>query len=1055
MLHGRTPHIAALEALVRAAARGHGGAVVLVGDIGTGKSALLDAAAETAMRVPPGAGAEAGTGVRVARSDEAETGARVPRGDDAETAVRVPRGAGAEAGAGARVVRGAGVEAGTGVRLPRGDDAEAAVRVPRGAGTEARAGVRVARSDEAGTGARVPRGDDAETAVRVPRGAGAEAGAGGRVVRGADGVGGVRVLRGAGVESEARLPYAGLHVVLREALHLADRLPRHQAEALRHAVHGTAADPAAPGDYDRFLVGAAALSLLGELADEQPLLVLVDDAHWLDQESADALLFAARRLAAEPVAIVFAARDGSADFDAPGLPVHRLEPLDDDAGTALLDRHAPGLTPAVRRRLLRRAAGNPLALVELAAALTPGLRTEADLLDDHEIAVLPASWRVRRLYDERIATLPAATRTLLTLAAADDTGDPALVLRAGRELGAVPDDLEPAEQAGLIHLTPTHLAFHHPLARAAAYHGATLGRRNAAHHALAAALPESDRDRQTWHLAAATVGHDAAVADRLEETAEHFRARGGRATVATAYRRAAQLTEDPRRRAHRLTQAALAAAEAGRPETAAALAEAAAPYADGPAVTARLASIRATVEHTAGRPDAARLILVEAARATAPHDPDTAAGILFEAVAAAWDTPDPAGATTGILDTLAGLDFGAGPAHTGALALHHLATGNPEAGHPLLRRFTDGTRAAGDTRPLADETRLQGWDMLLGDYRGVHDRAEVLERRAREQGAIGILPTLLLRLARCRLFLGRHEHAHSTAVEGLDIARSTANHHHEAMLHGVLAVLAAIDGDEDGYHAAARHAGAGGGPAVWTACAEALLDLGRGRHETALTRLTDIADGPRAHVAVAIHGLADHVEAAARLGRPDEARRTAERFTTWAHGTGTPWAHAVALRCRALLAADDTAGDLYRSALEAHRGDGRPFEAARTELLYGEWLRRNRRRAAARTHLTAARTAFETLRAGPWQHRAAAELRAAGAPAAGPVDTGGHTDATTRLTPQELHVARLAATGLSNRDIGARLFLSPRTVGYHLSNAYPKLGITSRAALGTLDWPTA
>ncbi|MFI6585476.1 AAA family ATPase [Embleya sp. NPDC050493] len=918
MLHGRTPHTAALDALLRDAAGGHGGAIVLVGDIGSGKSALLDAAAETGARV--------------------------------------------------------------------------------------------------------------------------------------------RILRGAGVESEARLPYAGLHVVLREALHLAGRLPRHQADALRHAVHGTTADPAAPGDYDRFLVGAAVLSLLGELADEQPLLVLVDDAHWLDQETADALLFAARRLAAEPVAIVFAARDGSADFDAPGLPVHRLEPLGDDAGSALLDQHAPGLTPVVRRRLLRRAAGNPLALVELAAALTPGLRAGADLLDDHEIAVLPASWRVRRLYDERIGTLPTATRTLLTLAAADDTGDPALVLRAGRELGAAPGDLEPAEHAGLIHLTPTRLAFRHPLARAAAYHGATLVQRNAAHRALAAALPETDRARQTWHLATATVGHDASVADRLEETAEHFRAQGGRATVATAYRRAAQLTQDPQLRAHRLTLAALAASEAGRPETAAALAEEAAPHTRDPAATARLASIRATVEHAAGHPDAARLILVEAARTTAPHDPDTAAGILFEAVAAAWDTPDPATATTGILDTLAGLDFGDSPPRTGALALHHLATGNPEAGHPLLRSFTDGMRTVRDTRPLADETRLQGWDMLLGGYRAVHDQAQALERRAREQGAVGTLPMLLLRLARCRLFLGRHHHAHSTAVEGLDIARSTANHHHEAMLHGVLAVLAAIDGDERAHHAAVRHAavhqaGAAGVPAVWNACAEALLDLGRGRHETALTRLTEIADGPRAHVVVAIHSLADHVEAAARLGRPGEARRTAERFTTWAHSTRTPWAHAIALRCQALLAADDSAGDLYRSALETHRGDGRPFEHARTELLYGEWLRRNRQRAAARTRLTAAHTAFKALRATPWRDRAAAELRAVGAPPATTADTGGHADPTARLTPQELQVARLAATGLSNRDIGARLFLSPRTVGYHLSNAYPKLGITSRAALGTLDLP--
>ncbi|MFD7261359.1 AAA family ATPase [Streptomyces sp. NPDC059874] len=882
--------------------------------------------------------------------------------------------------------------------------------------------------------------------------------------------GGVRVLRGAGVESEAELPYAGLQVVLREVLDRVGRLPQRQARALRAAaglVGGPADDDDGDGDGpgDRFLVGVAVLTLLGELAAVRPVVVLVDDAHWLDHESAEALVFAARRLGVERVAVVFAAREGAGVFGGPGLPVLQLGGLSDEAGTALLADHAPGLHPSVRHRVLAQAQGNPLALVELAAALTPGQLAGTEPVSDQEIAVLPASWRVLRIFDERIAALPAATRTLLTVAAAEHTGELALVVRAAARLGATTADLGPAEEAGLIGPGAGRVVFRHPLVRAAVYQGAGLSRRMAAHRALAEALADDDTGRRAWHLAAATAGYDEEVAAALEKSAELFRSRGGRAAVAAAYERAARLTEHQEPRALRLAAAAQAAAEAGQSEHAAALADEAAPHLDRPREASRLASLRAGLAHSSGRPDAARLVLVEAAGAVAHRDPAEGALLGFEAMAAAWDTPEPAVATADTMARLSGLDLGGGPLVRGAAGLHGLTTGDPEGGSAALREFAAYVAAAGRERRLPDRAVLQGWDMLLGDYLAVHEQAAALDRECREQGAVGVLPRVLLRLARCRLFLGRHGDAYATAVEGLEIARDTGHDHYVAQLRGVLSVLAALDGDE---RACLDPPGGESGPGVppnplWHGYARGLLDLGQGRYESALHRFAAVTTGPRRHVAIALHALADEVEAAVRLGRPEDAREPADRFARWAAGIGMPWTRAVDLRCRALLAAagegggpvgaESPAGVLYERALAEHAGDGRPFERARTLLLYGEWLRRGRRRGAARNVLAEALESFQRMSATPWADRTRGELRAAGAgtesaPArpgrAGPGLAG-------RLTAQELQVVRLAATGMSNRDIGARLFISPRTVGYHLSNAYPKLGVASRATLAGLD----
>ncbi|MEU3828879.1 AAA family ATPase [Streptomyces sp. NPDC029080] len=878
---------------------------------------------------------------------------------------------------------------------------------------------------------------------------------------------GARLLRCTGVQSEASLPYAGLQVLLRGTLDRVRSLPERQLTALRGAI--------TPDDVpagDRFLVGAATLGLLDELAEERPVVVLVDDAHWLDLETLDALLFAARRLGRGRVAMVIAAHEDAAAFDgAQGLPMLHLGPLTDEEGTALLAARAPELHADVSSRILGLAQGNPLAMVELVGALTAAQRDGSEPLDAREIAVLPASWRVRRIFDERIRALLAPTRLLLTVAAADDTGDVALLVAAGERVGVAAGDLGPAEAAGLVRVSGRRLVFRHPLARAAAYQGAVLAERTAAHRALAeAASAADDMGRRAWHLAAATVGYDDEVAAELERSAELFRSRGGRAAVAAAYRRAARLTEDQEARSLRLAAAAAAAAEAGQVELAGMLADEAGPVSSPPAV-ARLASVRAALEHEQGRAESARLLLVEATCEVTAHRPAMGASLLFESTAMAWEAPDPVAAARHTRAQVAGLDFGEHPVHRGAAGVLDMLAGDLVDGAAAVREFADHVVRTRHERSLTDQVRLHGWDVLLGEYRTVHDEAVALERECRVEGAVGVLPRVLLRLARLRLFLGRHRDAYTTAVEGLEIACDTGQRHLATMFSGVLAVLAALDGKEPGATEGPEGTdgpeggdllvrGSAGQPGqdlcpdvvpspFWLTRAHGLLDLGLGRYDRALQHFAGLTGGPHRHLMVSVHSLPDQVEAAMRTERAAEAGPAAESFARWTGATGTAWARAVELRCRALLTADAaTAEEFYERALAAHEGDGRPFEEARTRLLYGEWLRRAKRRADAREALTVALKTFERMPAAAWANRARAELRAVGVAPAASVAGVALVD---RLTVQELRVVRLAATGLSNRDIGARLFLSPRTVGYHLSNAYPKLGVTSRAALGALD----
>src|SRR5690348_9309348 len=463
------------------------------------------------------------------------------------------------------------------------------------------------------------------------------------VIRGEAGVGktalldyasaaaGMRVLRGTGIESEAELPFAALQLLLRPGLGRLDVLPPPQAQALRGAF-GLAGTPGA----DRFLIGLAALSLLAELAGDAALLCVVDDAHWLDRASADALLFAARRLGSEGVVLLISAREDG--FEAPGLPELPLGRLGREASRALLAERAPGLPPALADRVLAEADGNPLALLELPAALSGSSRIPVAL----ELpAPLPLPRRLQQSYYRQVAALPAPARTFLLAAAAEETGDLGLVRRAAQALGVPAAAADAAEQSGLIAVRASEVAFRHPLVRAAVYQGATSAERGAAHAALAGALDdplagEPAADRRAWHLAAAATGPDEGVAAALERAADHARQRLGHASAAAALERAARLTPAQPDRARRLIAAAGAALDAGRPEAASALAEQGQPLTTEPGALAEIARVRAWVAMERGAMHRVHELVVAGAGPIAGSDPMAAAAMLRLGAVAGW-----------------------------------------------------------------------------------------------------------------------------------------------------------------------------------------------------------------------------------------------------------------------------------------------------------------------------------------------------------------------------------------------------------------------------------
>jgi DNA-binding CsgD family transcriptional regulator len=845
------------------------------------------------------------------------------------------------------------------------------------------------------------------------------------------------VIRGAGVESEAELPFAGLHMLLRPALDRRRSLPQPQREALEAAFGLRQA-----GSYDRFLIGLAVLSLLAELAEDGPVLCLVDDTHWLDRASAEALIFAARRLGAEGIAIIFAARDRELPVAAAGLRELRLSGLDEASAAAVLMQHGgTRLAAEARARILAEACGNPLGLIELPAAYAGEPPPAARL------GPLPLTDRLRRAFHGQVRRLPEATQTLLLTAAAEGSDDLGAVLAAGRALGAAVADMAPAEQAGLVHIAGGTVSFRHPLVRAAVYHGALLGRRLAAHRALADALQSpADADRRAWHLAAAATEPDEKVAAELEKTAAKAMARSGYAAAAAAYERAVQLTADPVARAGRLALAAQGAVEIGDFDRARGLAVRAMGQAADPAAYAKMARVAALADFAQGRlPTAHRLLAGGAARA-GQHDQETAVRMLMNAVQIAWFLGDQVlmADTARRLQTVGAA--GARPlAPLVQLALCSTAQAqeSPPGTLPPLAATVAAARhsRAGHRDDLAV---IASVCLVTGRNSDARDLTMELVADARLAGRIGALPSLLTCLAQALVFDGRHFEALAAASEALQIAQDTGHTHWTIEANEIMAYLAAVAGDEERcrslLHAAHTEPGAHVNPAgtSWAPWALGLLDLGCGRLDTALVHLEKIQQGPMRYHGSALRSIPDLVEATVRLGRPHRAAGPISGLCEWARRAGTPSTDALVQRCLALVARDDPERH-YLDALKLHETS---FEQARTQLLYGAWLRRARRKADARTQLRAAVDYLDRIHAAPWAALARAELSATGAPTPQPSRAG-----LPLLTPQELQVARLAAQGLSNRDIAAQLFLSPRTVGYHLYKAFPKLGVASRNEL--------
>ncbi|MFG6199997.1 AAA family ATPase [Nonomuraea sp. JJY05] len=842
------------------------------------------------------------------------------------------------------------------------------------------------------------------------------------VVRGEPGIGktalldhaassphGMRVIRGTAVESEAELPFAGLHLLFGAALDVLPALPGPQAAALRGAFG------LGPATGDRFLIGLGVLSLLAELAGDGSLVCLVDDAHWLDHASADALLIAARRLEAEGVALIFAAR--SPGFPAPGLAETVLDRLDDAAASALL-AHVP-LPDEVRRRVLTSAAGNPLALIELSHA-----DWEPDPVE------VPLTDRLQRAFLHRAAALPENGRTLLAAAAAERAADLPTLLDATKGLGVTAADVEPACGSGLVVQSAGRLEFRHPLMRAAVYQGTPLPLRLAVHAALAESLPgPGNADRRAWHRAAAATAPDERLADELEHTAVRASNRNGFAAAAAAYKRAAELGTDLGARARRLTLAAEATEYSGRFDEARRIAEQAGGQCTDPGLISRLVRVRACSDYGQGLLPSAHALLCVGVSHVIDSNPQDAAGLLLDASSLIWLDGDRDMAVRTAAQ-LAELRLPPGDPMTAvyhlcrwfaALALRKPVTGLP----PLPGVVAHAREPAGiDRRGLL---LLAGLGLAEPDA-NTHDLAVSAVAAIREENRIGLLPQALTYLAAVQLSLGWHADARAHANEAAHIAAGTAQPQWTRQAQALLAQLAAIEGDS---------AGCADFPE-----ARALLDLGLGRTETALVALENLVYG-RAHNQIpAMRRVPDLVESAVRCGRPARAGEPLARFEEWAALLDQRWAHALTARCRALLTPGDEA---FTTALDLHE-PSRPFERARTELLYGEWLRRARRRVDARARLTAALETFTRLGSTPWATRARTELGAAGV-SPSPID--GH-DPLSGLTPQERQIIQLAARGLTNKDIAAQLFLSPRTVGQHLYKAFPKLGVTSRAELPAL-----
>ena len=862
------------------------------------------------------------------------------------------------------------------------------------------------------------------------------------------GDGNLRVLRTAGVESESPLPYAALHRLLRPVTDY-DRLPAPQARALRVAFgleDGTAVEP--------FLVGVATLSVLTDAAEpDQPLLVVVDDAHWLDTASADALLFAARQLAADPVAMVFAARTGDPagrEFAPPGLPVLQVTGLDDAAARQLLDeRGGDPLANEVAQRLVADTGGNPLALLELPTGLSAAQLHGEEPLPQQ----LTLTAGVERAFLDRCRRLPPQVQTLLLVAAADATGRVATVREAAAALGVDQVAWTDAERSTLLSITGDTVTVRHPLVRSAVYQAATSFERRQVHGALADAVAPHDPDRATWHRAAAADGPDPVVADALHDVAARAEQRGGHLAAADAFERCAALTVDERDRATRLYAAARTAWAAGQAARARTLAASARELSADPLERADIDRLRARIEANVGSAVDAHRIFTNAARTVADHDTGRA---LEMACAAALNRTYGAdsGATLGqdLLPHLLTPTRADGPRTTCLRLLLATLTASGDKDWtraiPALERALEAGRQVEDLDVMGN---LGNTALHLGHDEGARFYYAAMMSTAREAGAGMVVLYALERLMFAQLPAGPWSAVRGTIDEALTLARSVGQPPLTAAPLACLTLLAALSGSDDFHHhltalddIAARHPlGIMTGPTHdVTRWAKGARAAAQGDAAAALHHLSGMR-------VPALHRLAaiDRIEAAVRAGDTTQAAAWVDELATFATGTQHPWALGAVDLGRALTATDPAeAAAAFERAVDLYRDAGRPYDLARTQLAYGEFLRRTNRRVDARTHLRAALETFTDLGATPLAERAAGELRASG-------ETARKRDPSTLLdlTPMELKVAQLVSTGLSNKDVAAQCWVSPRTVAFHLRNVFTKAGVSSRTELAQLD----
>ncbi|MGZ4250216.1 MAG: ATP-binding protein [Solirubrobacteraceae bacterium] len=848
---------------------------------------------------------------------------------------------------------------------------------------------------------------------------------------------GMQLLCARGVESESRIPFASLLELVRPALALLETIPEPQAVALGGAL---ALRP--PRVQERFAVGAATLSLLAAYAEQSPVAVLIDDAHWLDRSSAQALLFAIRRLLADPIAILIAVREGEPSLlDRVDLPTLRIGGLSRHEASVLLD----GIASADANRLFEATAGNPLAMLELAEDLG-----DFALAPEGAPLLLPA--RISRAFLRRVRTLNEAERRTLLLVATSDTGDLPLLERAAAILGVDLSGLAAAEESGLISLRTGSVEFRHPLARSAIYGAASVDTRREAHRALAAALPDRDIDRRAWHLATAATGVDEPASAALEQAGARARDRSAYATAVVAFERAGRLAPDGERRASLLRAAAEASWYAGLPDGATALLDEARAASDDPATLLDIDELEGHIAARQGPVMRGHRILTTAAERA---DPERAVAMLAEAASACFYAGNPAE-----MLTVAERAWGELPEDaavrtrflaTTAIGMARVAGGDAAAGAEAIQR---AIALAEGSSELRDDLQLLPWLAVAPIFlRETTTGRQLLEHAlqiARARAAVGALPFVLNLIALDHATTDRWALADATYREAIELARECDQQTDLVFGLSGLARLEARRGHESDCRASATEALALSDRLgtrlheIWAVEALGMLELGLGEARRAaeqferqqrLLAALQVTDAD-------LSPVPELVDAYIRLGRGEQARMLAAEFRVAAAAKAQPWALARALRCTGLVADDDTFASHFDDAIQQHARTPDTFEAARTRLAYGERLRRARRRLDAREPLRMAAETFEQLDARPWADRAHGELQATG-------ETLRRRDPSTvdELTPQELQIALLLAGGRTTREAAAALFLSPKTIEYHLRHVYQKLGIHSREEL--------